>query len=155
MRDSTQEARLFNDMPILRSVLTLAIPTVISQIILVIYNMADTFFIGMTGSDAMLTSVTVCMPAFMFLSAISNLFGVGGASVIARSLGSGQAILCAQDLYFNYGIKPHLFTFGSVRPFKSISSNAERMREYLGSICSECWNFADINDIIVKKIAQA
>ena len=90
MRDSTQEARLFNDMPILRSVLTLAIPTVISQIILVIYNMADTFFIGMTGSDAMLTSVTVCMPAFMFLSAISNLFGVGGASVIARSLGSGQ-----------------------------------------------------------------
>ena len=88
MRDSTQEARLFNDMPILRSVLTLAIPTVISQIILVIYNMADTFFIGMTGSDAMLTSVTVCMPAFMFLSAISNLFGVGGASVISRALGS-------------------------------------------------------------------
>ena len=70
--------------------LTLAVPTVISQIILVIYNMADTFFIGLTESDAMLTSVTVCMPAFMFLSAISNLFGVGGASVIARSLGAGD-----------------------------------------------------------------
>ncbi|MBR1558929.1 MAG: polysaccharide biosynthesis C-terminal domain-containing protein [Clostridia bacterium] len=90
MRDSAQETRIFSEYPILRSVLTLAIPTVISQIILVIYNMADTFFIGMTGSDAMLTSVTVCMPAFMFLSAISNLFGVGGASVIARSLGAGD-----------------------------------------------------------------
>lgn len=90
MRDSVREQALFSEAPILKSVLTLAIPTVISQIILVIYNMADTFFIGMTESDAMLTSVTVCMPAFMFLSAISNLFGVGGASVIARSLGSEQ-----------------------------------------------------------------
>ena len=90
MRDGAREVRLFSEGSILRSVLALAIPTVISQIILVIYNMADTFFIGMTGSDASLTAVTVCMPAFMFLSAISNLFGVGGASVIARSLGSGQ-----------------------------------------------------------------
>lgn len=88
MRDMVRERQIFEDYPILRSVLTLAIPTVISQIILVIYNMADTFFIGMTGSDAKLTSVTVCMPAFMFLSAISNLFGVGGASVISRALGA-------------------------------------------------------------------
>lgn len=90
MRDSAQEVRLFTTESILKAVLTLAIPTVISQIILVIYNMADTFFIGLTESDAMLTSVTVCMPAFMFLSAISNLFGVGGASVIARALGAGD-----------------------------------------------------------------
>ena len=90
MKDRTAETRIFEQYPIVRAVLALAIPTVISQIILVIYNMADTFFIGMTGSDAMLTSVTVCMPAFMFLSAISNLFGVGGASVIARALGAGE-----------------------------------------------------------------
>lgn len=90
MRDIAKQTRIFAEYPILQAVLTLAIPTVISQIILVIYNMADTFFIGMTDSDAMLTSVTVCMPAFMFLSAISNLFGVGGASVIARALGVGD-----------------------------------------------------------------
>ena len=90
MKDRAKETRIFAEYPILRAVMTLAIPTVISQIILVIYNMADTFFIGLTGSDAMLTSITVCMPAFMFLSAISNLFGVGGASVIARSLGMGN-----------------------------------------------------------------
>lgn len=90
MRDVAKETRIFEEYPILRAVLTLAIPTVISQIILVIYNMADTFFIGRTGSEAMLTSVTVCMPAFMFLSAISNLFGVGGSSVISRALGAGD-----------------------------------------------------------------
>ena len=88
MRDNEKE--LFERSPILKAILRLAIPTVIGQIILVIYNMADTFFIGMTGNDAKLTAATVCMPAFMFLSAISNLFGVGGASVISRALGSSD-----------------------------------------------------------------
>ena len=90
MKDRAAEVRVFEQYPILRAVLALAVPTVISQIILVIYNMADTFFIGLAGSDAMITAVTVCMPAFMFLSAISNLFGVGGASVIARALGASD-----------------------------------------------------------------
>ena len=90
MRDQAAETRIFEHDSILSAVLKLAIPTVVSQIILVIYNMADTYFIGLTGSDEMLTAVTVCMPAFMFLSAISNLFGIGGASVISRSMGAGE-----------------------------------------------------------------
>ena len=91
MKDHTKEKALFESAPILQAILTLAIPTVIGQIILVVYNIGDTFFIGMTGNDAMLTAVTICMPAFMFLSAISNLFGVGGSSVISRALGAGNA----------------------------------------------------------------
>ena len=90
MKDRAAQTRIFEEYPVVRAVLALAIPTVISQIILVIYNMADTFFIGLAGSDAMITAVTVCIPAFMFLSAISNLFGVGGASVISRALGAGD-----------------------------------------------------------------
>ena len=82
--------RLFEEEAIFSSFLRLAVPTMLGQIILVIYNMADTFFIGLTGSDAMITAVTVCMPAFMFLSAIANLFGVGGSSVLARNLGMGE-----------------------------------------------------------------
>ena len=85
---SEKERDLFENHGVLNAVLRLAVPTVIGQIILVIYNMADTFFVGLTGNDAMLTAVTVCMPAFMFLSAISNLFGVGGASMISRALGA-------------------------------------------------------------------
>lgn len=65
----------------------MAVPSIIGQIILVIYNLADTLFVSFSGSDEMITAVTVCMPAFMFLSAVSNLFGVGGASVISRALG--------------------------------------------------------------------
>ena len=87
MRDQIKEQALFEHSPIITAILRLALPTVIGQIILVVYNIADTFFIGLTGSDAMVTAITICMPAFMFLSAISNLFGIGGASVISRALG--------------------------------------------------------------------
>lgn len=87
MRSETQKRKLFEESPVIKAIFNLAIPSIVGQIILVIYNMADTFFVGLSGSDDMITAVTVCMPAFMFLSAISNLFGVGGASVISRSLG--------------------------------------------------------------------
>lgn len=82
---------LFEKESVLKAVLNLAFPSIIGQIILVIYNMSDTLFVGMTKSDEMITAVTVCMPAFMILSAISNLFGVGAASVIARALGKQDA----------------------------------------------------------------
>ncbi|HAN42770.1 MAG TPA: hypothetical protein DCP98_05015 [Sphaerochaeta sp.] len=78
---------LFEDTPIMTALMKLAVPTVMGQIILVIYNMADTFFISLTNSNDKITAVTVCMPAFMFLSAIANLFGIGGSSVMSRALG--------------------------------------------------------------------
>lgn len=81
------QRELFERKSVFSAVISLALPSIMGQIILVIYNMADTLFVGLTKSDEMLTAITVCMPAFMFLSAISNLFGVGGASVISRAMG--------------------------------------------------------------------
>ncbi len=78
---------LFSEMPVRRAVLSLAVPTVISQIITVIYNMADTFFIGQLNDPNQVAAATVAMPAFAALTALSNLFGIGGASKIARCLG--------------------------------------------------------------------
>lgn len=86
----SDKKKLFESDSVIKAIMSLALPSVMGQIILVIYNMADTLFVGMTGSDEMITAVTVCMPAFMFLSAISNLFGVGGASVMARSFGKNN-----------------------------------------------------------------
>lgn len=82
--------QLFESCPVPQAVLRLALPTMAGQIILVIYNMADTFFVGLTGSDEMISAVTICMPAFMILSAISNLFGIGASSVIGNALGAGK-----------------------------------------------------------------
>ena len=69
MRSLAKEKELFETTPIMRAIAELAFPSIMGQIILVIYNMADTFFVGLTRSDEMITAVTVCMPAFMFLSA--------------------------------------------------------------------------------------
>ena len=88
--NAAKQRELFEHSSVTNAILRMAIPTVIGQIILVIYNMADTFYIGQTGNDAMITAVTVCMPAFMFLSAISNLFGIGAVGVISRSFGAGR-----------------------------------------------------------------
>lgn len=87
--DSVNRHTFSND-NVLYSVLRLTVPTVIGQIILVLYNIADTFFVSMTGSDIKISAVTVCLPAFMCLSAIGNLFGIGAASVMARALGEGR-----------------------------------------------------------------
>ena len=89
---------LFENKPVLQSILSLAIPSIIGQLILVIYNMTDTFFIGLAANNmadkelgnALVAGVTICMPVYMILSAISNLFGIGASSVISRSLGKNN-----------------------------------------------------------------
>ncbi len=101
-------------MPVRRAVLSLAIPTVISQLITLIYNIADTFFIGQLDDPRQVAAATVSVPAFMMLTALSNLFGIGGAGKISRCLGAGDrdgakktavfSIWTAAAVSFLYGI---------------------------------------------------
>lgn len=83
------KSSLFSDVLVRKAVLTLAIPTVISQLITVVYNMADTFFIGQLNDPLQVAAATLAMPCFMFLTAFANLFGLGGSSLISRCLGLG------------------------------------------------------------------
>lgn len=87
---SNDRNALFTDAPVKKAVLTLAIPTVISQLITVVYNMADTFFIGQLNDPLQVAAATIAMPCFMFLTAFANLFGMGGSSLISRCLGIGD-----------------------------------------------------------------
>ena len=70
--------------------------------------------------------------------------------ILGWSLGSGQAMLCAQDLNYNFGLRPRVFTYGSVKPFRAKPEEAEALGRYLGGLCAECWNFADSNDIVTS-----
>lgn len=81
------ERELFETVPVPRAVATLAIPTVISQEVTMIYNLADTFFIGQTGEPLMVAAVSLVSPWFNLLTALGNLFGLGGNSLISRMLG--------------------------------------------------------------------
>ena len=86
----TREQFLFEDAPVSRAVISLVIPTVISQLITVVYNMADTFFIGQIGDPNQVAAVSLCMPMFVFLTGLANLFGIGGSSLLSRCLGTGD-----------------------------------------------------------------
>ena len=88
MERAQTETPLLTERSVPRAVARAALPSVAGQIVMVLYQMADTFFVARTGSDAMIAAVTVCMPAFMILSAIANLFGIGGAGAMARALGA-------------------------------------------------------------------
>ena len=90
MNAVAEKDSLFSSMPERKAVVTLAIPTVISQIITVIYNMADTFFVGQLGDPDQVAAATLAMPLFMFMTALANLFGIGGASLISRCLGANE-----------------------------------------------------------------
>ena len=86
----TDNTELFEKAPVSKAVIALVVPTIISQIITVIYNMADTFFIGQMNDPNQVAAATLIMPIFMMLTGFANLFGIGGASYISRSLGVGD-----------------------------------------------------------------
>lgn len=86
-RKELSEKELFEEMPVAKAVATLAIPTVISQVVTMIYNLADTFFVGQIGNPYMVAAVSLVSPWFNLLTALGNLFGLGGGSLISRMLG--------------------------------------------------------------------
>lgn len=78
---------LFENAPVPKAVAVMAVPTMISMLVVVIYNMADTFFIGQTGDPMQVAAVSLATPVFMVFMALGNLFGIGGSSAISRALG--------------------------------------------------------------------
>ncbi len=78
---------IFANAPVRKTVVLQILPAVASQMITLIYNLADTYFVGLLNAPRETAAVTVATPAFVMLTAISNLFGIGGASAIARALG--------------------------------------------------------------------
>lgn len=84
---AVSEKELFEDMPVPKAVAALAVPTIISQIVSMIYNLADTFFIGQLGDPYMVAAVTLVYPWFTLLTALGNLFGIGGSSMVSHFLG--------------------------------------------------------------------
>ena len=81
---------IFERMPVPKAIASMAIPTIVSQLINLIYNMADAIYIGQTGDSIKIASITVVFTIFMMTISFSNLFGVGGGSLMARLIGAGR-----------------------------------------------------------------
>ena len=123
------ENELMGSMKVSKAVAKMAIPSVISSLVTVVYNMADTFFVGQTGDPLQVAAVSLTNPIFILLMAFANMFGMGGSAVASMAMGEKNekrvkntsafvtyaslivGILFALILIFF--MKPILYTFGA------------------------------------------
>ena len=104
---NTEKLDLFEKTPVRQAVLKLVVPSVLSQVIVLLYNLADTYFIGLLNDPRQTAAVTVSAPAFLMLSAVANLFAVGGAGRVSSALGR-------QDYFAAECIAAIAFWFGAI-----------------------------------------
>ena len=81
------KTELFESMPIPKAVVTLSVPSVIRSLVMVIYSLADTFFVGMMNDPVQNAAVTLAAPLLLAFNAVNNLFGIGSSSMMSRALG--------------------------------------------------------------------
>ena len=84
------QRELFENAPVPRAYLKLAVPVVLAMLLSVVYNMVDTWFISMTGDTNLVAGVTVCSPIFVLAIAMGDIWGLGGSSLMSRLLGQKQ-----------------------------------------------------------------
>ena len=84
------QLELFSSGKVSTAVLKNAIPAMVAMLMVLVYNLADTFFIGQTHDDLQVAAVAMCTPVFLMFMSVGTVFGLGGTSVIARALGEGR-----------------------------------------------------------------
>ena len=81
------ENELMGSLAVPKAVAQMAVPSVISSLVTVVYNMADTFFVGQTGDPLQVAAVSLTNPIFILLMAFANMFGMGGSAVLSMAMG--------------------------------------------------------------------
>jgi len=90
VKENIEKRALFETMPIPRAMAKLCIPTILSSLVMILYNIADTYFVGYLNDPVQNAAVALGMPLMLAFNCINNLFGIGGSSVMSRALGAGD-----------------------------------------------------------------
>ena len=80
---------VFEKVPVGRAVLQNVLPAMAAMLMVLVYNLADTFFIGQTRDALQVAAVSLATPVFLLFMAVGSVFGMGGTSVISRAMGGG------------------------------------------------------------------
>lgn len=81
---------IFETSSVRKAVLQNALPAMAAMLMVLIYNLADTFFIGQTHDALQVAAVSLATPVFLLFMAVGTIFGIGGTSVISRAMGEGR-----------------------------------------------------------------
>lgn len=137
-----EKSVLFEQMPVPQAARRLMIPTILSSLVMVIYSMADTYFVGRLNNPIENSAVTLAAPVLLAFNAVNNLFGVGSSSMMSRALGEKDfdkvrkssafgfycALFCgvAMSLLCTVFFRPLLFLLGAEEA--TLASTAAYMR---------------------------
>ena len=113
MAKTHSKIELFETMPIPKAVVQMSVPIVIGSLVSIIYNLADTFFVGMLNDPIQNAAVTLVYPVMLAFNAVNNLFGVGTSSMMSRGLGRGdheQVRICSAFGFYGALISGLLFS---------------------------------------------
>ena len=128
----TKSEVLFREKPVWTAIFSMAVPSCITILVMVIYNMADMFFIGQLGDTLQVAAISVVSPVFSLVTAVATMVGVGGCSVIANAAGAGKAedaktfasLCCWVSILFGI-IAALILLFGTNPILKILGANEE------------------------------
>ncbi len=126
--------------PMPKLILTLALPTVLSQLVTVIYNTADTFFVSKLGTSAS-AAVGAIFPVMAFIQAFGFGIGMGSGSLISRRLGekkekdAEQFAISALALSLALGFMLFLIGAFAIGPVMSLLGVSQTMLPYATTYC--------------------
>ena len=152
--DQSKSLQNFTEGSVAKTVLRNALPAMAAQLILLVYNLADIFFVAQTHNDLMVAAVSMSMPIFLIFMSLGSLFGIGGTSVISRALGAGKreyarrvSAFCMWGCVLVGGVLMALFWIFMGPLLRFIGAGADTTayaREYL-SIVVSCGIFSMIS----------
>lgn len=102
MQELDKKTYLFEAAPVPSAVIQLAVPTILSSLVMVLYNLADTYFVGMLNDPIQNSAVTLAAPVLLAFNAVNNLFGVGSSSLMSRSLGCKDYDMVSRSSAFGF-----------------------------------------------------
>lgn len=100
--EDQKKAFIFEEAPIPKAVMTMAVPTILSSLVMILYNLADTYFVGMLNDPIQNAAVTLAAPVLLAFNAVNNLFGVGSSSMMSRALGQKDYDMVRRSSAFGF-----------------------------------------------------
>ena len=80
--DMDNKKELFETMPLNKALLKLVIPNIVGSLVMILYNLADTYFVGLLNDPVQTSAVTLIGVLLLLFNAVNNLFGVGCSSLM-------------------------------------------------------------------------
>ena len=122
----------FEEAPVSKAVANFAVPTMLTMLVGIAYNLVDMAFVGMMKDTAALAAVALAMPVFLITNGSGQVFGFGCGSYISRLLGKREYNRVKRGSYFAVygtliaGVAAIALGFIFINPILSILGTSEK-----------------------------